>query len=732
MIPFFRYLTYASTVFSIVSAQIANITLSPSATGFEGDNTAFVYGKSPLLVVNDGSAVDGGFRIFDSSGTTAWKEISHLKTGRSKIAVPVHDVNGRNIIINIPAPDSLIRVFDAESGKKVAGNDKKQLGDWSTACVWRSQDSRESYMFLFGKKMVVQYLIREKKKDIEIQEIQTFAIALEAESCTVFTDGQVFFSGKDKTLYSFQAAESTAAPEVRKKTLSVQPAGLATYHSDSSDYLFVAHDEVVDVYDAKGQQTGTLDLTGISGLSIEGGLSVIQSSFGGYPSGAIAFAFEGGDETGVAFGSLDQALGPLGIKRNTGYNPKNTVCSRCETAISKTCSYNGFAAQSGDCSCFAGFKGKDCSDVACKNDCSGHGKCNGANVCKCKDGWTGPDCSFVTVKAKYETEANGGDGDDPAIWIHPTRPEQSRIITTTKSSDGEGFGVFDLQGKLLQHLAANKPNNVDIIYNLTVGNRKTDLAYAACRGDDTMCLVEVDNTGRLKPISGGIQALPAKYVPYGSCNYHSRKTGRDYLFVNNKKAKYLQYELGSTSNGTLQTKLVREFQGGSGGQVEGCVADDEAGYLFIGEEPSGIWRYQAEPNGSATGVQFAKVGDANGLQADVEGITLVPAKSGPGGYIIVSSQGISAYKVYERAPPHNYVTTFTIVDNEDKGIDHVSNTDGITAVGNSLNKDFPRGLFVTHDDANELVGGGTAKEASFKLASLVDILGEKRANELGY
>jgi 3-phytase len=43
-----------------------------------------------------------------------------------------------------------------------------------------------------------------------------------------------------------------------------------------------------------------------------------------------------------------------------------------------------------------------------------------------------------------------------------------------------------LKGKLLQQLSAEKPNNVDVIYNITVGNRKTDLAYAACRGDNTL------------------------------------------------------------------------------------------------------------------------------------------------------------------------------------------------------------------------------------------------------
>ncbi|KAH7135152.1 hypothetical protein B0J11DRAFT_564558 [Dendryphion nanum] len=725
-----RAYVWALASLSLTAAKDANITLSAGAVGFEPDNTAFYYGSTPLLIANDGSAADGGFRTFDASKAAPFPQKSHKKTGRSKIALPVYDIGGRDLIVNIPVPDSILRTFDAKTQEEIKDARKKILGDWSTLCGWKSLKSGNQYLFLLGKKMVVQLLVRSQKKDIEILEIQTFPIPIEGESCTTFANGIVFFSAEDQPLYSFQAAESTKAPEIKTTMAKAEVAGLATYRSGAADYLFIAHDEVIDVYDDKLIQKGTISLSGIEDLSIEGGLSIYQAATPTFPDGAVAFAFEGEDATGVTIGSLKGALAPLDIKPNHKFDPRDS-CKKCEETISDKCSNNGFGGKDKSCECFAGFFGKECDKEVCKNDCSGHGKCEGPNTCKCKDGWEGPDCSFVAVKAKYETEANGGDGDDPAIWIHPKTPEQSKIVTTTKSEEGAGFAVFDLKGKLLQHTPAEEPNNVDIITNFTAGGRTIDLSFAACRGDNTLCLFEINSTGLLVPIPGGIQPTPPDYEVYGSCTYRSPKTFKQYLFVNNKDALYLQYELTSTSNGTLQTNLVRQFTGGSGGQVEGCVADDTSGYLFLGEEPQGIWRYDAEPTGSNTGLQVAKVGDGK-LSADVEGITLVPAKSGKDGYLFVSSQGISSYLVYQRAPPHEYVMTFTIVENEKAGVDRVSNTDGIAAVGNKLGKDFPGGLFVTHDDANELTGGGTAKEASFKLVSLVDILGEERVKGLGY
>jgi 3-phytase len=241
----------------------------------------------------------------------------------------------------------------------------------------------------------------------------------------------------------------------------------------------------------------------------------------------------------------------------------------------------------------------------------------------------------------------------------------------------------------------------------------------------------MSRNGTLAPIPGGIQPTKEGYDVYGSCAYRSHTTGKQYLFVNAKTAEYLQYELSWNNNSqALQTTLVRNFTGGSGGQVEGCVSDEANGWIIVGEEPRALWRYGAEPDDDVTeGFLIAEVGDGH-TYADVEGVTLVEGVTANDGFILVSQQGVSAYNVYRRAAPHEYVETFTIYQNTEKGVDAVTNTDSLAAVGTFLGPAFPYGLIVVHDDVNQLPGSGTSDEASFKLVSLGDIFTDDLLAEL--
>lgn len=90
--------------------------------------------------------------------------------------------------------------------------------------------------------------------------------------CAVLSYRQIYFSAEDRPLYSFQSAEPTTALKIHTVIEDVEVAGLAIYCSISSEYLFIAHDKVIDIYDQQFTQKATFGLSGLSNLSIEGGL----------------------------------------------------------------------------------------------------------------------------------------------------------------------------------------------------------------------------------------------------------------------------------------------------------------------------------------------------------------------------------------------------------------------------------------------------------------------------
>lgn len=313
----------------------------------------------------------------------------------------------------------------------------------------------------------------------------------EASACAVSPSaGRLFLSADDdKSVYYFDLAESTKSPKFSTLGQAENDVtGLAVYVSKrgTPDYLFVAQEDTIAVYTQSFEPIGTLSLTGLEDIEVQG-LSVYQAATSKYPLGAIAYAIEADDDVaGFGVSSLQGVIEELGVSVNSEYDPRHQAACSSHSPICKKCSGNGFCDKKSDCSCFAGFTGKKCDKFQCTDNCSGNGRCVGPNKCQCEKGWGGLHCSFIVVQPSYETDQNGGDGDDPAIWISPEAPEKSRIITTTKSAQGAGLGVFDLTGNLLQTIPAGEPNNVDIIYGFEAGDRKIDLAFAACREDDTL------------------------------------------------------------------------------------------------------------------------------------------------------------------------------------------------------------------------------------------------------
>lgn len=298
------------------------------------------------------------------------------------------------------------------------------------------------------------------------------------------------FGGSDKKIYTFAATDIPSSPKINVAAETEEEiVGASVYHSSTREYFYlVAFEESISVYSKDFKNVGTINIDAGEGLELSD-IAIFQGSLEGARSGLIGYAFES-DDAGKGFGisSLEPIFSAFKLRSNTKWNPvpqsAEVKLPRCPAV--KNCNGGGICTSRNTCKCYVGFAGSACGEITCQNACSGNGKCIGPNQCRCKSGFTGDDCSVFLVTAKYETEASGADGDDPAIWVAPT-PSESRIITTTKSEENPGLSVFDLKGSKLQTFSAEEPNNVDIIYGFPLSStEKVDLAFAGCRGDNTL------------------------------------------------------------------------------------------------------------------------------------------------------------------------------------------------------------------------------------------------------
>lgn len=309
-----------------------------------------------------------------------------------------------------------------------------------------------------------------------------------------------------------------------------------------------------------------------------------------------------------------------------------------------------------------------------------------------------------------------GDADDPAIYVHPTDAAKSLVIGTLK--DG-GLSVYDLNGQVTQTISPGEPgdvrfNNVDLVYGFNLGEQNVDLAVASDRENDTLAIFKIDPITRQLTdvtddnITASIFGVDdGEQTAYGLATYTSPVSDKSYAFVSQREGnKVAQLELVDDGSGQVSANLVRSLSvpiptGGEleDAQVEGMVADRELGYLYVGQEKGGIFKFSAEPSGGDAGNLIEAVKpDGSNLEADVEGLTIYYAADGKG-YLLASSQGDSTYAAFTREGNNDYLGNFAI--GKSGSVDGVEESDGADVINVPLGSQFPSGLLVAQDGSNE-------------------------------
>ncbi len=285
------------------------------------------------------------------------------------------------------------------------------------------------------------------------------------------------------------------------------------------------------------------------------------------------------------------------------------------------------------------------------------------------------------------------DQDDLCIWIHPKDADKSTVIASDKKTGC--IYVYALDGKTLQTVLLPHPGNVDIRYSVVFRTNPVDVVVVNFdQAEDPRLAVFVVNPSTRKLERYDDEAIRTG-KSYGGGLYHSRTTGKLHAFVTSRNGDVEQYVLRLegdriTADQVRAWKLERT--------CEGLVADDEAGVIFVAEEEHGIWRLNAEVvegsdalEDTPPGILTMKVREL-GLRGDIEGLAIYRRPGGEG-YLLVSDQGPSQFRVHDLKPPHRLRGLFCVSGAED--------TDGIDVTSAPLGKPFPRGVFICHTDRED-------------------------------
>ncbi|QVL57313.1 MAG: phytase [Simkaniaceae bacterium] len=297
------------------------------------------------------------------------------------------------------------------------------------------------------------------------------------------------------------------------------------------------------------------------------------------------------------------------------------------------------------------------------------------------------------ARSKAETASVPGKADEVGIWVDRHEPIRSVIIGNDKAPMGALY-VYDLRGNFVHRSPyLNEPVGVSVRYDIPLSTGKTvDVVVCGLRSTNQIKVFSIDpKTRELADITteGGISSGFDRDT-YGICLYKRVGDGQLFAFVSRKETDDIhQVLLQDDGTGKIKGTLIRRF--GHKEQksfVEGMVADDEYGYLYCSDERNAILKYHADPTIKKDPFIQA-FGLADGIRGDREGLALYKVAKGQG-YLVVSSQGDSSFKIYQRAGNNKFVKTVALHG--------VWKTDGIAITSQSIPPYYPTGVFAAHND----------------------------------
>jgi 3-phytase len=316
----------------------------------------------------------------------------------------------------------------------------------------------------------------------------------------------------------------------------------------------------------------------------------------------------------------------------------------------------------------------------------------------------------IDVPAQAETvpvgTGNADAADDPAIWRNAANPAASLVLGTDKKA---GLYVYGLDGQVRDFAPAGALNNADLREVRMADGSTRILVGASDRTDRTepkIALFGLDGaTGKLT-VLGTESFLKAGHAPaeaYGFCMGAPLAPGelaRAYVVL--KDGTVAESRLVERG-GKIAAEHLRDVKFST--QSEGCVVDDVTKTLYVAEEDVAIWKVPLS-GAALTAAAYAKVGEADGLVDDIEGLAIARQADGRA-WLVASSQGDNAYALFDLATGKP-AGRFRV---NGGALGGTSDTDGIEVILGDFGPAFPEGLFVAQD------GDNAPKAQNFKMLS---------------